>query len=270
MAIVDDIFKDNLLQILSQDWEIDNRSKWNDGTPVMTKRVFGVVNRYDLSKEFPIQTLRKQNIESCFKEISWIYQQRSTYVDDLGLNIWNNWTDDKGSIGRGYGYQVGKDVFGSATQIHYVLNEIKENPTSRRLIVEMWNVDDLDEMNLVPCAHHIQFNIKNGKLNAILKQRSGDFVTANNFNVVEYSLLLHMVARHTGYKVGELIHVIGDMHIYNKHEEQAYDLLNRTPKPAPKLIIDETVNNFFDFKAEHFKLENYEYNKPQLEIEVAI
>lgn len=270
MSRADIIFKRNLRNILKEDWEIDNRARWKDGTIVKTKRIFGVVNRYDLSKEFPILTLRQTYLRSCFREIEWMYIKQSNNVNDLKLKIWDDWADETGSIGTAYGYQVAKPVFGYRSQIDYILNEIQKNPTSRRLVIELWNVNELNTMNLVPCAHHIQFNVKNGKLNAILKQRSNDFLVANNFNVVEYALLIHMIARHCNLQVGELIHVIGDCHIYNKHIEQAYELLRREPLPAPKLIIDDSVKNFYDFKEEHFKLENYQYHEPQLHFEIAI
>lgn len=270
MAIVDEIFKENLKEILKQEWEIDNRAKWKDGTPVKTKRIFGVVNKYDLSKEFPILTLRKHNIKSLFKEISWIYQKKSNNVNDLGLNIWDSWTNEDGSIGKGYGYQINKPTFAYESQIDFILNEIKRNPTSRRLVIEMWNVDDLNEMNLTPCVHHVQFGVKNGKLNAIVKQRSNDFLVANNWNVASYALFIHMVARHTGLEVGEMIHVVGDMHIYNKHEEQAYELLNREPLPAPKLWVNPDVRDFYEFTEDDFKLIDYKHREPQLKFEVAI
>ncbi|UOE58175.1 thymidylate synthase [Cytobacillus oceanisediminis] len=269
MALIDIYQQETLQQILAQEWEPDNRAVWEDGTPIMTKRIFGVVNRYDLSKEFPAPTLRPVPLKTCFDEVDWIYRQRSNNVNDFRGKIWNAWANEEGSIGRAYGYQVAKPVGGYDNQMDYVLGEIKRNPTSRRLVIEMWNVDDLDKMNLPPCAHHLQFVIKSGKVNLILKQRSQDFCVANGFNIVEYAILVHMVARHTGYGAGELIHIIGDCHIYNKHEEQALELVSREPFPAPTLWINPDVSNFYDFTREDFCLENYEKHG-QLKMEVAI
>lgn len=270
MSLVDLYHQETLREILKEPWEPDNRGTWNDGTPVYTKRIFGVVRKYDLSKEFPASTIRPVPFGLCFREIDWIYRQRSNNVNDFNGKIWNSWANEEGEIGKAYGYQVGKPVFGYKSQMDYVLSEIKKNPTSRRLIIEMWNVSELDEMNLPPCAHHLQFIIKNGKVNLLLKQRSQDFIVANFFNICEYALLVHMVAIHTGYKVGELIHIIGDCHIYNKHIDIAHELLSRTPNPAPTLYIDPRVSDFYHFKEDSFNLMNYETHPQIKNIDVAV
>lgn len=263
-------FKQNLSEILKQEWEVDNRAKWKDGSQVMTKRIIGVVNEYDLSKEFPASTLRKVPLKTCFNEIDWIYRQRSNKISDLKSGIWDSWKNEHGIIGRGYGYQINKTTFGYPSQIDYILGELKKNPTSRRLVIEMWNVDDLTQMTLPPCLHNLHFIVKDSKLNLIMKQRSNDMLVANNFNVVEYSLLVHKIARHIGLGVGKLTHVIGDMHIYNKHEGQALELMDREIHHAPTLWINPNINDFYEFEAEDFELMNYEYNEPQLKFEVAI
>lgn len=270
MALIDIYQKETLTRLLNEEWEVDNRAVWEDGTPVKTKRLIGIVNRYDLSKEFPGSTLRPVPLKLCCDEIDWIYRQRSNNVNDFKGKIWNAWADEEGSIGRAYGYQVNKSVGDYPSQMDYVLEEGKKNPTSRRLVIEMWNVDDLPYMNLPPCAHHLQFLNKNGKTNLILKQRSNDFIVANSFNVCEYAILLHMVARHWEMEAGELIHCIGDCHIYNKHEEYALELLKREPFEAPTLWVNPAVHDFYSFRASDFHLQNYQKHPQITGIEVAV
>jgi thymidylate synthase len=269
LALIDKYQQETLKQILAQEWEPDNRAVWEDGSPIMTKRIFGVVNRYDLTKEFPAPTIRPVPLKTCFREVDWIYRKRSNNVKDFNGKIWDSWADETGSIGKAYGYQVNKPVYGYKSQMDYVLNEMKKNPTSRRLVIEMWNVDDLEAMNLPPCAHHLQFVVKSGRVNLILKQRSNDYIVANAFNVVEYALLTHMVARHNGYVAGELVHIIGDCHIYNKHEGQAKELISREPLAAPTLWINPEITNFYDFTENDFRLQNYE-TYSQLKMDVAL
>lgn len=269
MAYADIIFKKTLKEILKQEWEVDNRATWSDGTPVMTKRIFGVVNTYDLSKEFPALTIKPTFIKGTFRETDWIYRQRSNNVNDLNTRIWDAWADENGQIGKSYGFQVNKSIFGYDNQMDYILGEIKKNPTSRRLVIELWNVNELDEMNLPPCCHHLQFVVKDGKLNLLLKQRSSDFIVASNWNVVQYALLTHMVARHCGLEVGLLKHIIGDCHIYNKHLEQAEELMKRKPLLAPTLWVNPDITDFYAFTEDDFKLMNYKTH-PQIKLEVAI
>ncbi|PFB64341.1 thymidylate synthase [Bacillus cereus] len=286
MALIDDYQKDTLKLILSQEWTPDNRAVWEDGSPIATKRIFGVVNRYDLSKEFPAPTTRPLPLKTIFDEVDWIYRKRSNNVNDMKAKIWNQWAfkktrlrfsksfpfvrlEKKGSIGKAYGYQVAKPIHGYDNQMDYVLGELKRDPFTRRAIIEMWNVDDRGRMNLPPCAHHLQFWSDGKKTNLILKQRSQDFVTANAFNVCEYAILLHMVARHIGQDAGELLHIIGDCHIYNKHLELAEELVKREPYAAPTLWINPEKTDFYSFTADDFRLENYEKH-PQMKIEVAV
>lgn len=270
MSKIDVIHQETLKKLLNEPWEVDNRAKWEDGSPVMTKRIPFVVNEYDLSEEFPIPTIRPLPFKTCFREIDWIYRKRSNNVNDFKGKIWDSWADDSGSIGKAYGYQIAKPIFGYDNQMDYVLGELKKTPTSRRIVMEMWNVDDSEDMNLPPCAHHLQFVVKNGYLNLLLKQRSQDFITANFFNVAEYALLLLMVSLHSGYKPGKLTHVIGDCHLYNKHEQYALDLISRKPFNSPELKILTDNKDFYSFKEEDFVIENYEKH-PQIKgIEVAI
>lgn len=269
MSLSDKLFKTNLKMLLNEPWEIDNRAKWKDGTQVQTKRLVAVVNKYDLQKEFPALTVKPTPIKTCFNEIDWIYRQRSNNVNDLKSDIWNDWADEEGSIGKAYGYQVSKPVFGYDNQMDYILGELQKNPTSRRLQIELWNTSELKEMNLPPCVHHIQFLCKDGKLNLILKQRSGDFLVANNFNVVQYSILLHMVAAHCNLEVGEVTHIIGDLHLYNKHIDAAREIMNRPILPSPTFWVNPDVKNFYDFTEDDFKL-TYEIKPEKITIPVAI
>lgn len=270
MALIDNYQQQTLSQILKQEWEVDNRAIWEDGTPIATKRIFGVVNRYDLSKQFPASTLRPTPLKSCFDETDWIYRKRSNNIHDFKGKIWNQWADENGSIGEAYGAQIAKPILGYDNQMDYILEEIKRNPSSRRLVMEMWNVDDLSKMNLPPCAHHLQFQVQHGRVNLILKQRSQDFIVANSWNVCQYALLVHMVARHCALEAGQLLHIIGDCHIYNKHEEQALELMSRNPLPAPIFLVNPEVTNFYDFTEDDFMLLNYQTH-PQIKgIEVAV
>ena len=268
MTLYDKTFKENLSLILQEDWIADERASWKDGSPIYTKSIPAVVNRYDLSKEFPACTLRPSAIKGPFKEDDWIYRKRSNNVNDLGLDIWNAWADENGEIGKAYGYQVAKPIFGYDNQMDYVLGELLRNPHSRRIQIELWNVDDMSEMNLPPCVHHIQFVTHNGKLHLIMKQRSNDFIVANNWNVVQYSLLVHMVARHVGLEVGTLTHIIGNCHIYNKHIEQAHILMEREELEAPTFWLNPEKKNFYDFTVDDVKL-TYKEKHEQLTFDVA-
>lgn len=270
MSKIDVMHQETLKKLLNEPWEVDNRAKWGDGSPVMTKRIPFVVNEYDLSKEFPASTIRPVPFKTCFREIDWIYRQRSNNVNDFKGKIWDSWADEAGSIGKAYGYQIAKPVFGHPSQMDYILEEGKKNPTSRRLVMEMWNPDDLAEMNLPPCAHHVQVIFKGGYANMIVKQRSQDFITANFFNVCEYALLLVQIAIHCGQKPGKLLHVIGDCHLYNKHEEFAKELLTREPMKTPKLWVNPEITNFYDFTEDDFKLIDYETHPQITDIDVAI
>lgn len=271
MTLADKIYKDNIRAILAEPWEDDNRAVWEDGTKVQTKRIFGLVNRYDLSVEFPLLSIRQTPIKTCFDEIDWIYRKQSNDVNDLGSKIWDAWADEKGSIGKAYGYQVSQPVFGYDNQMDYILGEIKKNPTSRRLVIELWNTSDLKDMKLPPCAHHLQFVVKNDKLNLILKQRSQDFMTANAFNVVEYALLLKMVAFHSGLDAGELVHIIGDAHIYNKHEGIALEMLERLETIPPTLSMSVPAYvGFYGLKKEDFSIKYFKKPAPVIVPDVAI
>lgn len=276
MSKADEVLISNLKDILNNgfsDEGLEVRPHWADGTPAHTIKKFCIVNRYNLSEEFPIITLRRTFYRSAIDELLWIWQKKSNNVKDLASHIWDSWADENGSIGKAYGYQLGiKHHYkeGDFDQVDRVLYDLKHNPQSRRIMTNIYNHADLSEMNLYPCAYSMTFNVSGDTLNGILNQRSQDMVTANNWNVVQYSILLHMMAQVSGLKVGEFVHVIADAHIYDRHIPIARDIIENTPYPAPKLTINSQVSNFYDFKVDDFKLENYQFNDKKYNIEVAI
>ena len=276
MSYADDVFIENCKKILNEGvWDTTGpvRPKWADGTEAHTKKTFCIVNRYDLSKEFPVMTLRKTGFKNCVDEILWIWQKKSNNIKDLNSHIWDSWADENGSIGKAYGYQLGvkhKYKEGEMDQVDRVLFDLKNNPLSRRIMTNIYTFHDLHEMNLYPCAYSMTFNVTGNKLNGILNQRSQDMLTANNWNICQYAVLLHMFAQVSNLEVGELVHVIADAHIYDRHIPLVEEMIKRPTFKAPKFVIDKSVKNFYDFTVDSFKLEDYEYNPPIGKIEVAI
>ena len=276
MSLADKVFIDTCNSIIKDGWwdtDVDVRPKWLDGTPAHTVKKFCIVNRYDLRKEFPILSLRRTAFKSAIDEILWIWQKKSNNVNDLNSHIWDSWADESGSIGKAYGYQLGvkhKYKEGEFDQVDRVLYDLKHNPQSRRIMTNIYVHQDLNEMHLYPCAYSMTFNVSGDTLNGILNQRSNDVLTANNWNVVQYAVLLHMFAQVSGLKVGELVHVIADAHIYDRHVPIVEKILKNPQFPAPKFWINPEVKNFYDFTVDDFKLEGYEFNKLEDKIEVAI
>ena len=276
MSKADLIFQQNMQNIIQNGWEDTNqnvRTRWHDGTPAHTKKVFCVVNRYNLAEEFPIITLRRTAFKAAIDELLWIWQKKSNNVNDLNSHIWDSWADETGSIGKAYGYQLGvKSHYpeGDMDQVDKVLYDLKHNPYSRRIITNIYVHKDLSEMHLYPCAYSVTFNVVDGRLNAILNQRSNDMAVANNWNVVQYAVLVHMLAQVSGLEVGELVHVIADSHIYDRHIPQVERMLQGTPHPAPKFVMNKNVTNFYDFTVDDFALEGYEYEPFAERFEVAI
>ena len=276
MSYADKVFRANAEDILNNGvWDTDRevRPRWLDGTPAHTVKKFCIVNRYDLSKEFPIITLRKQAFKSAVDEILWIWQKKSNRVADLHSHIWDSWAGEDGTIGKAYGYQLGvKHIYkeGEFDQVDRVLYDLKHNPASRRILTNIYTFADLHEMNLYPCAYSMTFNVTGDKLNGILNQRSNDMAVANGWNVTQYAVLLHMFAQVSGLKVGELVHVIADAHIYDRHIPAVKEMLNNPEYPAPKFWINSEIKNFYDFKVEDFKLEGYEATPLSGKLEVAI
>lgn len=249
------------------------RPVWEDGAMAHTVKQFGVVNRYDLSQEFPIMTLRPTAFKSAIDEILWIWQKKSNNINDLNSHIWDSWANETGSIGKAYGYQLGiKHQYseGQFDQVDRVLYDLKHNPYSRRIITNIYTHQDLNEMNLYPCAYSVTFNVTNNKLNAILNQRSQDVLVANNWNVVQYAILVHMFAQVSNLLVGELVHVISDAHIYDRHIPMIKELIKRKSFEAPQLKINHEVKDFYNFKIDDFEILNYKTGKQIKGIPVAI
>ena len=242
------------------------RPVWEDGTPAYTIKKFGVVNRYDLSKEFPALTLRRTAIKSCTDELLWIWQQKSNNINDLHSHIWDSWADENGSIGKAYGYQMGvKHQYkeGMFDQVDRVIYDLKNNPYSRRIMTNIYVHQDLHEMNLYPCAYSMTFNVTKEKdsdrltLNGVLNQRSNDVLAANNWNVCQYALLLMMIAQVCDMKAGELLHVIADAHIYDRHIPLVKELISRETHPAPKVWLNPEVKDFYAFTVDDLHVEDY-------------
>lgn len=264
MSYADQVFVKNCKDILENgvwDTDFDVRPHWDDGTPAHTVKKFCIVNRYDLQKEFPLMTLRKINYTAAIDEILWIWQKKSNNTADLASHIWDSWADETGSIGKAYGYQLGikhKYAEGEFDQVDRVLYDLKHNPCSRRIMTNIYNHRDLHEMHLYPCAYSMTFNVTGNKLNAILNQRSQDMLTANNWNVVQYAVLVHMMAQASGLEAGELVHVIADAHIYDRHVPLVRQLLERQGRPAPAFVMDPEVTDFYRFTRDSFRLEGYD------------
>lgn len=251
----------------------DVRPHWPDGTPAYTKRKFGVVNRYDLSAEFPILTLRPVYLRNAIDEVLWIWQKKSNNIHELGTHIWDSWADETGSIGKAYGYQMGiKHQYqeGEFDQVDRVLYDLKHNPASRRIMTNMYVHQDLHEMALYPCAYSMTFDVVDGRLNAILNQRSQDILAANAWNVCQYAALTLMLAQVSGLEPGEFVHVIADAHIYDRHIPVIEELIGREAYPAPTLHINPDVTDFYEFTPLDFTLENYQKGPQVAQYEVAI
>ena len=276
MSRADEIFIANCKDILANgvwDTELEVRPRWSDGAPAHTVKKFGIVNRYDLSEEFPILTIRRTFWKSAIDELLWIWQAKSNNVNELRTRVWDAWADENGSIGKAYGYQLGvKHHYkeGDMDQVDRVLWDLKHNPASRRIITNIYNHADLSEMALYPCAYSMTFNATGDRLNAILNQRSQDMLAANNWNVVQYSVLTCMMAQVSGLKPGEFVHVIADAHIYDRHIPMIEELIANAPKPAPRLVIDPDVTDFYKFTRDSFKVEGYEYSDFSGKIPVAL
>ncbi|MCL1826802.1 MAG: thymidylate synthase [Candidatus Cloacimonetes bacterium] len=249
------------------------RPRWEDGSPAHTIKKFGVVNRYDLADEFPIMTLRPTNLQTAIDEIIWIWIKKSNDVKDLNSKIWDAWTDEKGTIGKAYGYQLGRIIDfpeGKMDQVDWLLQTLKNSQSSRRMVTNIFNHDDLKEMGLQPCAWSVTLNVTGSKLNMILNQRSQDILVANNWNVCQYAVLLIMFAQVSGLQAGELVHIIADAHIYDRHIPLVEELIEREQYEAPLLKINTEVKDFYQFKVDDFKLLNYQAGKQIKHIPVAV
>lgn len=276
MSKADNLFINMCQKILDEGFSSEGqtvRARWEDGTPAYTIKTFGVVNRYDLREEFPALTLRPTAIKLCVDEILWIWQKKSNNINDLNSKIWDQWADENGSIGKAYGYQLAKKYKfsqGEMDQVDNVLWQLKNTPYSRRIMTNIYNFQNLSEMGLEPCAYSMTFNVTGNTLNGILNQRSQDILAANNWNVVQYSVLLHMFAQVSGLEAGELVHVISDAHIYDRHIPLIKELIKRETYPAPKFSLNPEVKDFYDFTVDDIKIENYQKGPQITNIPIAI
>jgi thymidylate synthase len=282
MSLADNIFINMCKDVLENGVSTEGekvRPKWEDGSFAYTIKKFGVVNRYDLSKEFPALTLRKTAIKTSIDEILWIWQKKSNNVHDLNSHIWDSWADETGSIGKAYGYQLGvkhKYKEGEMDQVDRVIYDLKNNPYSRRIMTNIYVHQDLHEMHLYPCAYSMTFNVTKKSnsdklvLNAILNQRSNDILAANSMNVCQYAVLVHMLAQVCGYEVGELLHVIADAHIYDRHIPIIKELIERPTFDAPTFWMNPEVKDFYKFTVDDFELRDYQFGPKVENIPVAI
>ena len=282
MSYADKVFIDMCRDIIDNGTSTEGekvRPVWEDGTSAYTIKKFGVINRYDLSKEFPALTLRRTAIKSCVDEMLWIWQKKSNNVHELKSHIWDSWADETGSIGKAYGYQMGvKHQYkeGMMDQTDRVIYDLKNNPYSRRIMTNIYVHQDLHEMNLYPCAYSMTFNVTKEKdsdvltLNGILNQRSQDVLAANNWNVCQYAVLIYMLAQVCGMKAGELVHVIADAHIYDRHIPMIEELISREPYPAPTFWLNPEIKDFYDFTPDDVRLENYQTHPQIKNIPIAV
>ena len=276
MSKADQLFVKMCSEIIDNGYSSEGqqvRAKWEDGTPAHTIKTFGVVNRYNLAEEFPALTLRPTAVKSCVDEMLWIWQKKSNRVSDLATHIWDSWADEQGTIGKAYGYQMGvkyKFAQGEMDQVDNVLWQLKNAPYSRRIMTNIYNFADLSEMGLEPCAYSMTFNVTGSRLNAILNQRSQDILTANNWNVVQYAVLTHMLAQVSGLEAGELVHVISDAHIYDRHIDIVKEMITRPQYPAPKFRLNPDIKDFYDFTTDDIIIEDYQTNPQIRNIPVAV
>ena len=285
MSFADTVFVDMCQDILTNGTSTEGekvRPHWEDGTSAYTIKRFGIVNRYDLRKEFPILTLRPTGIKSATDEMLWIWQRKSNNIHDLKPHIWDEWADEDGSIGKAYGYQMSvkhQYAEGMFDQVDRVIYDLKNHPFSRRILTNIYVHQDLHEMNLYPCAYSMTFNVtaeRSGDgeeklvLNAILNQRSQDVLAANNWNVVQYAVLVHMLAQVCGMTAGEFVHVIADAHIYDRHVDIIRELISRPSYPAPVFRLNPDKTDFYAFTPEDVSLENYRHGEQIKKIPIAI
>jgi thymidylate synthase len=280
MSLADTYFKDEVNQILTSgfnDEQYEVRPKWPDGVPAHTIKTFCAVRRYDLSKEFPVLTLRTQAFKGVVRELLWMWQKKSNVVNELGksASIWRAWEDEAGTIGKTYGYQLGKKAkysYGELDQVDNLIYLLKNKPMDRRMITTMWCPEDLHEMNLPPCVYETLWDVKDGKLNCLIIQRSGDLLAAaasGGWDTMQYAILTYMLAQVCGYEVGELVHIVNNLHIYDRHIDAVKEVMNNPEYPAPKLWINPAVKNFYDFTEEDFELIDYQSTKLTTKFEVA-
>lgn len=278
MSVADKLFKEAANKIINDgisDIGMPVRPHWPDGTPAHTYKTFCYVCRYDVNKEFPMLTIRRQAFKNMVKEILWIWQKRSNNIKDLDAHIWDAWADETGSIGKAYGYQLDKKYIfpeGEANQVDHLIYELKHNNQSRRMMTNIYCFEDLHDMHLYPCAFETLWDVSNGKLNLTLVQRSGDMLAAaapGGWNCCQYIILQKMIAQVCGYEPGEFVHVVNNLHIYDRHIPLVKKVMENPEYPAPKLWINPEIKDFYDFKLEDFRLDDYQSSKLEEKIEIA-
>ena len=282
MSKADDVFCAMCADIINNGTTTEGqkvRPRWEDGTPAYTIKKFGVCNRYDLREEFPALTLRRTALKSAMDEVLWIYQRKSSNIHDLNSHIWDEWADENGSIGKAYGYQIGvKSHYpqGDLDQMDKVLLDLRETPYSRRIMTNTYVFSDLSEMNLYPCAYSVTYNVTQEPdedrptLNMLLNQRSQDVLAANNWNVCQYAILLMMVAQVNNMIPGELVHMIADAHIYDRHVDIVRELISRPHHAAPKVSLNPDVKDFYAFTTADLIVEGYEHGPQVKNIPIAV
>ena len=282
MSKADDIFCAMCADIIDNGTTTEGqkvRPRWEDGTPAYTIKKFGVCNRYDLREEFPALTLRRTALKSAMDEVLWIYQRKSNNIHDLNSHIWDEWADEDGSIGKAYGYQIGvKSHYpqGDLDQMDKVLLDLRETPYSRRIMTNTYVFSDLSEMNLYPCAYSVTYNVTQDPnedrptLNMLLNQRSQDVLAANNWNVCQYAILLMMIAQVNNMIPGELVHMIADAHIYDRHVDIIRELISRPRHAAPRVSLNPEVRDFYAFTTDDLFVEGYEHGPQVKNIPIAV
>ena len=280
MSQADKYFKEEVVRLLNEgfnDQDFPVRPHWPDGTPAHTIKIHCAIRRYDLSKEFPALTLRKQAFKNVVRELLWMWQKKSNVVAELGkaAPIWKAWERPDGTIGKTYGYQLGKVShysYGDLDQVDNLIYLLKNKPMDRRMIVTMWCPEDLHDMALPPCVYESLWYVADGKLNCTLIQRSGDLLAAaasGGWDTMEYAILVHMLAQVCGYQVGELVHIVDNLHIYDRHLNAIKQVMNNPEYPAPTLKLNPNVRDFYAFTEDDFELENYQATKLETKFEVA-
>ena len=280
MSIADIYFKNEVNELFTKgfnDKDYPVRPKWPDGMPAHTVKTFCAVRRYDLSKEFPILTLRTQAFKGVVRELLWMWQKKSNVVDELGKSavIWRAWEGEDGTIGKTYGYQLGKKAkysYGELDQVDNLIYLLKNKPMDRRMITTMWCPEDLNEMNLPPCVYETLWDVTDGKLNCTVIQRSGDLLAAaasGGWDTIQYALLVHMLAQVCGYQPGELVHIVNNLHIYDRHMDLVKEVIENPEYPGPQLKLNSNVKDFYEFTEDDFELVDYQSTKLTTRFEVA-
>ena len=280
MSKADQFFRDQMKVIREtgfNDKDFKVRAKWEaDNAPAHTVKTFGYVTRYDLSKEFPILTLRSQGFKGAVKECLWIFQKKSTNINDLGLHIWDAWADENGDLGRTYAYSLREKIQypeGAFDQVDYLLYQLKNNPMDRRMMLQLFDPHNVIHTKLPPCVMTYLFDVAGGKLNMTVIQRSADALAAGaagGWDEVGEAVLQHMLAQVSGLQVGTMVHLVNNLHVYDRHMQYIDEILANPEYESPVLKVNPNVTNFYDFKPEDFELVGYKSTKLSTKFDVAV